>query len=72
MTPIYKIPSHIPSKQTSRVFHRDHAGKIVAEFYGPDHIQNAIEFCELLGEPNGDPKFGNNRPYAVPLTPAAE
>lgn len=59
-TPIYKNPAHVYRDRFSRVFHRDKAGCIVAEFCGEDHDKNAIEFCRLHGEPSGWRKEQSN------------
>lgn len=55
MTPIYKAPAHVDhtdygnegdkDEHYSRVFHRDHPGRIVATFVGENHAADSQEFC---------------------------
>lgn len=47
MTPIFPRPTHEHQKQTSTVFHRDIHGKTVAKFFGPNHVENANQFCAV-------------------------
>lgn len=53
--PVFWTPSHMDTERTSRVFHRDRPGWLVAEFYGPTHREMADRFCQLFGEQSGHP-----------------
>lgn len=54
MTPIFYHPTHVYDKQYSNIFHRDHPGKLVVVFHGPNHELDANEFCKKYGEPDGN------------------
>jgi len=46
MTPTHKSPSHIENEGYSNVFHRDTPGKVVAKFFGDNHVADAIEHAQ--------------------------
>jgi hypothetical protein len=50
-TPIYARPSRF-NGNCGRVFARDMAGQIVAEFLGENGYADALEFCRMFGEKN--------------------
>ncbi len=53
MTPIFKQPSYDSKEEKSYVFHRDKRGEVVATFHGPNHWQDAREFCAKYGQDDG-------------------
>lgn len=48
MTPAYRTPAHVTSdgQQHSNVFHRAKPGRIIAVFYGENHVADSEEYCK--------------------------
>lgn len=64
LTPVFNLPAHVEewdceknrfTKCYSRVFHRDHPGRIVAIFYGKNHMADSQAYCDWCQERDSKP-----------------